>query len=357
MKKIFMRYYIVTNISMIAGLMICNGQSSQTRQDLQRQKQIQEQQSAPVQNPNSNLYAGHDPVMIRQDNIYYLFTTGGGVASSTDMVNWKREYNVFDKTPEWLTQDIIPGYKGGGRYWAPDIQYVNDTYYLYYSFSAFGKNTSVIGVAINKTLHPSDPDFTWIDHGPIIQSVPNRDMWNAIDANLIMDGNQGWLAFGSFWGGIKMVKMAPDLLSIAKPEVWYTLARQPRTFSLEDTNPGDGPIEAPFIFKRFQYFYLFVSVDYCCRGLNSDYKILVGRSMNVEGPYVDKEGKLMTQGGGTLVAQGNEHWAAVGHSAHYTIDEKTYVIMHGYDKYDNGRSKIIIREMKWDSAEWPIIDL
>jgi arabinan endo-1,5-alpha-L-arabinosidase len=334
------------------------GQASQTNQTPRPQRQRQEQQPAQTlaQNPNANLYPAHDPVMIKQDSVYYLFTTGGSVASSTDMVNWKREKPVFEKAPEWINGDMIPNFRGGS-YWAPDIQYVNGIYYLYYSFSSFAKNTSVIGVATNKTLHPTDTNFKWIDHGLVIQSIPYRDMWNAIDPNLIMDGRQGWLAFGSFWGGIKLVKLAPDLLSVAKPEVWYTVARQPRTFALDDSDPGDGTIEGAFIFKRIQYFYLFISVDYCCRGLNSDYKVLVGRSRSVTGPYVDRDGKLLSAGGGTLVAQGNAQWAAVGHSGHYNFDGKSIMIMHGYDKLDNGRSKLIIREMKWDRAEWPSIVL
>ncbi|MCX6334695.1 MAG: family 43 glycosylhydrolase [Bacteroidia bacterium] len=320
------------------------------------QNQQPQQQQANVNNPNANLWPAHDPVMIKQDSVYYLFTTGGGTAYSTDMKNWKRGPRVFEKTPEWITADMIPGFRGGG-YWAPDIQLVNGTYYLYYSFSAFGKNTSVIGVATNKTLYPADADYKWIDHGLVVQSVPNRDFWNAIDANLIMDGQQGWLAFGSFWGGIKLVKLAPDLFSIAKPEVWYTIARRPRTFELDDTDPGDGPVEAPFIYKRGQYFYLFISVDYCCRGLKSTYKVLVGRSQNIVGPYVDREGKSLSNGGGALMAQGNDYWAAAGHSAHYNFDGISYMIMHGYDKLDNGRSKLIIREMKWDSDGWPSIEL
>lgn len=320
------------------------------------QNQQSAQQQAGVNNPNAGLFPAHDPVMIKQDSIYYLFTTGGGSASGTDMKTWKRGPRVFEKTPEWLTQEMIPGFRGGG-YWAPDIQYVNGTYYLFYSFSAFGKNTSVIGVATNKTLHPYDPEFKWTDHGPVVQSVPNRDFWNAIDANLIMDGEQGWLSFGSFWGGIKMVKLSPDLFSVAKPEVWYTIARRPRTFELVDTDPGDGPVEAPFIYKRGGYFYLFISVDYCCRGLKSTYKVLVGRSLKVEGPYLDREGISLAAGGGSLVASGNENWAAVGHSAHYDFDGVSFMIMHGYDKLDNGRSKLIIREMKWDSDGWPSIEL
>lgn len=343
----------VTSICLLAGLFLINAKA---QQDTIKEVAILRSAIKYNMDSESSLVSVHDPVMIKQDSIYYLFATGGGISSSTDLIKWKREKPVFEKTPEWITPDIIPGLRRGG-YWAPDIQLVNGIYYLYYSYSAFGKNTSVIGVATNKTLHQDSPDYKWTDHGLVIQSVPNRDMWNAIDANLIVDHNQGWLVFGSFWGGMKMVKLAPDLLSVAKPEEWYTVARQPRTFALDDTDPGDGTIEAPFIMKRFQYFYLFVSLDYCCRGVNSTYYVVVGRSENIEGPYLDRDGILLTRGGGTTVAKGNERWAGVGHSAHYTMDGTTIMIMHGYDKLDNGRSKLIIREMIWDMAEWPSIDL
>jgi arabinan endo-1,5-alpha-L-arabinosidase len=304
-------------------------------------------------------YGAHDPVMIWQDSVYYLFTTGSNIpfSRSRDMVNWERAGTVFESSPSWITQDVIPNWRPNGSMWAPDVAYVNGTYYVYYSVSAFARNTSAIGVVTNTTLHPEDENYKWVDHGMVIQSVPNRDFWNAIDANLIMDGRTGWLSFGSFWGGLKMVKLAPDLLSVAQPEEWYTIARQPRTFALPDTDPGDGTVEAPHIMKRFQYFYLFVSTDYCCRGLYSDYKVTVGRSRNVEGPYVDRDGNLMSNGGGTIVAEGNQRWAATGHPAAYMIDGVSYLMFHGYDKADNGRSKLIIREMKWDRSEWPTIDL
>jgi arabinan endo-1,5-alpha-L-arabinosidase len=343
--------------------------------------------------PASTLYQTHDPELIKQDDDYYLFPTGGSISTSKDLINWKFAYNIFDKAQDWVTPDItgsnnrgggalagggngpvsftpapaLPGAAGGrggaagaprgGRVSAPDIQLVNGTYYCFYNVTAFAKNTSAIGVATNKTLHQDSPDFKWVDHGMVVQSIPNRDMWNALDANLIMDRNQGWLVFGSFWGGIKMVKLAPDLLSIAKPEVWYAIASQPRSPVLDDTDPGDGTIEGAFVYKHFQYFYLFASLDYCCRGINSDYKVVVGRSRNVEGPYVDREGKLMSRGGGTLIATGNSIWAGVGHNSAYTMDGKSIIVMHGYDKRDAGRSKLIIREMKWDRGDWPSVDL
>jgi len=124
------------------------------------------------------------------------------------MKTWKKEKPVFTKAPEWAV-DSVKGFKG--HIWAPDISYFNGEYYLYYSISAFGKNTSCIGLATNKTLNPSDPEFAWIDHGLIIQSIPNKTNWNAIDPNLIVDKNNvPYLSFGSFWDGLKMVRLTPD---------------------------------------------------------------------------------------------------------------------------------------------------
>jgi arabinan endo-1,5-alpha-L-arabinosidase len=100
------------------------------------------------------------------------------------MKHLKQQKPVFDKAPEWAVK-AIPGFRG--HIWAPDISYHNGEYYLYYSVSAFGKNTSAIGVATNKTLNPASKDLKWTDHGKLVQSVPVRDMWNAIDPNLIVD--------------------------------------------------------------------------------------------------------------------------------------------------------------------------
>lgn len=300
----------------------------------------------------------HDPVVIKQGDTFYLFCTGFGVAvwSSPDLKQWKREAPVFAEAPTWAN-DINPEFKN--HIWAPDITFHNGQYYLYYSVSAFAKNTSAIGLAVNKTLDPSSPDFKWEDKGIVIQSVPGRDLWNAIDPNLVFDeAGTPWLNYGSFWNGMKLVKLADDLKTVQNgPEDWYTISRRERSFELDDRNPGDGAVEAPFIFKKDDWYYLFVSFDYCCRGVNSTYKMVVGRSKDVKGPYLDRSGKSMFEGGGTLVLEGNADWHGVGHNSAYTFDNKDYLIFHGYDAHDNGRSKLLIREMKWDSEGWPLVKL
>ena len=289
--------------------------------------------------------SAHDPVMIKQDSLYYLFMTHGGIARSSDMENWTR-IEPAPRELKWVTDDIIPGYRGG--FWAPDIQYYDGLYYLYYSPSTFGKNTSAIGVMTNKTLHQDSPDYQWEDHGMIVQSIPGRDFWNAIDANVIYVEEEsgekaGWLAFGSFWGGLKLVKLAADMKSLAEPQEWYTIAKR----------ENSSAIEAPFIYQRNGYYYQFASIDYCCKGLESTYKTIVGRSKDVRGPYLGKDGTPMTEGGGDLIVGETDQYVAVGHCSVYDFDGKTFFVAHGYDKEDKGRSKLFIKEIQWDEEGWP----
>lgn len=297
----------------------------------------------------------HDPVMARQDGTYYIFCTGFGISvySSTDLKNWKPLPPVFKQAPEWTFQRV-EGFKG--HIWAPDISYHNGTYYLYYSVSYFEKNTSCIGLATNVTLNPSDPLFEWKDQGMVIQSVPGRDMWNAIDPNLTIDkeGNP-WLTFGSFWEGIKMVKLDKNLKDISTPQQWYTVAKRPRDFNFDEKSPGDDAIEAPFIFQKNDFYYLFVSFDFCCRGINSNYKIMVGRSKEITGPYLDKEGKKMSLGGGTVVLAGNKDFPGLGHNSVYTFDGTDYMVYHAYDASDEGKPKLKISVLNWDSDGWPYV--
>jgi arabinan endo-1,5-alpha-L-arabinosidase len=299
----------------------------------------------------------HDPVMIKAGDRYYLFCTGMGISvfSSSDRKEWKKEKSVFDSPPLWAVQ-TIPGFKG--HIWAPDISFFNGQYYLYYSVSAFGKNTSCIGVASNATLDPADKNFKWTDHGKVIQSVPGRDLWNAIDPNLAFDEtSQPWLVFGSFWSGMKLVKLNQDLKQVAKPEKWYTLSKRARDFKIKDEEAGTGAVEAPFIFRKGDYYYLFVSFDFCCRGKESTYKIVVGRSKNITGVYLDRQGVPMDEGGGSLVLEGNERWAGLGHNSVYTFDQQDYLVFHAYDSKDEGKPKLKIEKLSWDEAGWPVVSL
>jgi arabinan endo-1,5-alpha-L-arabinosidase len=306
----------------------------------------------------------HDPVIAKQGDSYYLFSTGKGIAmwSSPDLKNWKSEKPVFSEAPQWAVQEI-PSFKG--HIWAPDISFYNGTYYLYYSVSAFGKNTSCIGLVTNTTLDPSNSAYHWVDHGKIIQSFPGQTNWNAIDPNLITDkkGNP-YLVFGSFWDGLKMVKLSQDRLTVFEDiSKIPTIASRKRNVSqenppaIEDSpkDAGGNAIEAPFVFKKGKYYYLFASIDYCCKGPKSTYKMIVGRAKELSGPYVDKLGVPMTQAGGTILLEGDKNWYGVGHNSVYTFNDTDYLIFHGYDATDNGKSKLRVEKLAWDKSGWPVI--
>ena len=296
----------------------------------------------------------HDPVVAKEGDTYYLFNTGMGIGvyTSKDLKKWDRSEPVFAEKPSW-TDSVVPEFKN--HIWAPDIIEKDGTWYLYYSVSAFAKNTSAIGVVTNKTLDPESENYKWTDHGIVVRSVPDRDMWNAIDPNIVFDENDtAWMSFGSFWNGLKMVKLAENLLEIAEPEEWRSIARRERSFELDNKDPGDAALEAPFIFKKGDWYYQFLSWDLCCRGENSTYKVVVGRSKNATGPYMDKSGNPLNEGGGTLVLQGIENWYGAGHNSVYTFDGTDYMFFHAYDANDDGAPKLGIKEIEWVDG-WPTV--
>lgn len=309
----------------------------------------------------------HDPVMaLGEDGRYYCFMTGMnvGVISSADMVEWRLEPSALPETPAWA-KDTVRGYNG--HTWAPDISYHQGLWYLYYSCSTFGKNGSAIGLAVNKTLDPKSPDFRWQDQGMVIASHRGKDNWNAIDPNLIVDDEgQPWLTYGSFWDGIQLVKLSKDdyQTPISQP---VTIARRlDRTVTREEMNDstkfdieggnvieaGDNAIEAPFIFHHDGYYYLFVSFDYCCRGLSSTYKTVYGRSRTVEGPYYDKEGRPMAFGGGTFLYGPDAEHFGVGHCSAYQFGDQCYFVSHAYIKAKNGAANLFVRPLKFDADGW-----
>ena len=294
---------------------------------------------------SGNLHA-HDPVIIQQEENWYIFTTGTGISMkrSEDGTHWERYGLVFSPQPEWHKQ-LVPF--NDGTLWAPDIFYYNDKYYLYYSVSSFGSNTSAIGLATNLTLDREDPDYVWVDEGVVFQTT-DTDNYNAIDPNIVQDreGNL-WLSFGSFWSGIQLIEIDPETMKPLEGAKLKNIAAK----------PGNTAIEAPFIIEKDGFHYLFVSHEFCCRGVDSTYRIKVGRSEEITGPYVDKDGKTMLTGGGTLIDKGDNRWKGPGHNAVYIQGHSTILLNHAYDNQNFGRPTLQIRPLYWDTEGWPTLTL
>lgn len=299
---------------------------------------------------SGDLEGVHDPAIIKQADTYYVFVTNGSpgnlipIRCSQDLRNWKLCGHVFDKLPEWAAKEI-PRARAP---WAPDISLYNGKYHLYYAVSSFGSRDSAIGLATNQTLDPADPKYQWVDEGLVLRSYQDKDDWNAIDPNLFIENQRSvWLNWGSFWGGIKMRRVDPETGKLsAKDTTMYSLASRPRA------QPIGGSIEAPFLIRHGGYYYLFVSFDRCCRGVNSTYNVVVGRSRKVIGPYVDKTGKPMTEGGGSLVIEATtKNWRGPGHEAVLQERGGDYLVFHAYHG-TTGRPFLQISTMVWESG-WP----
>ncbi len=297
----------------------------------------------------------HDPVIATQGDTIYAFSTGYGVMQlhSVDLKEWTVDGPCIEVLPDWVKQHNP---EATMHLWAPDIIYANGLWHLFYCSSVFAKNISVIGHLTNKTLNRSSKDYKWEDKGLIIESIPHRDFWNAIDPNIVLCGDgSAWMTFGSFWGGIKLVRLESDLSALAEPQQWFTLSSRPRTQTLTADDPGDGAVEAPFIFKRGGWFYLFVSFDYCCRGEASTYHVVCGRSRDIQGPYEDRSGMRMDMGGGTRVdipVADNERYVAAGHCAVVSLRGHDYMALHGYPRND-GPAELMLRRLEWSDDGWP----
>lgn len=304
----------------------------------------------------------HDPVMAMEDSTYYLFATGTGIQQMTskDRHTWTvKPEPVMTVIPKW-THDSVPGFRQ--HVWAPDIIHWHGLWWLSYSCSTFGKNGSAIGLLSTRSL--TNP--LWNDEGCIVSSREDRDNWNAIDPNFIIDENDNpWMVWGSFWDGIQLIRL-DTTMHIALGEKPRTIARR---YDIRDAadiskfpdNPtsrfaGRNAIEAPFVFRHGGYYYLFVSWDYCCRGAKSNYRVAVGRSQHVSGPYLDKEGKDMSEGGGTLILEGDKQtFEAAGHCAVYHFGGQDIFICHGYSLAHNGASILVECPIEWTSDGWPIL--
>jgi arabinan endo-1,5-alpha-L-arabinosidase len=231
---------------------------------------------------------------------------------------------------------------------------------MYYSVSTFGSQHSLIAFAVNKTLDPSSPDYKWEDQGIVLESHPDHTDYNAIDSALFVDHDgKTYLYWGSYWTGIKAVEVDPKTGKPFKyrdgelkiPDGYLAVARR--------ASNRDTSIEAPYVVRHNDYYYLFTSWGSCCNGVQSTYRIMVGRSTSPLGPFVDRDGKRLDEGGGTLVLESTDKWKGTGHNGFFRTSSGTgqsgWLILAAYnaDAPEIGR-QTQIRPLHWDENDWPV---
>ncbi|HEY4785578.1 MAG TPA: glycoside hydrolase family 43 protein, partial [Bacteroidales bacterium] len=270
----------------------------------------------------------HDPCIIKEGSTWWSFQTGTGVGVkySSNGLNWTQGVQRFASELSWW-RTYAPN-MGSNDVWAPDCFYYNGRYWLYYSVSEFGKNNSAIGLTSCSSIAKGD----WRDDGMVVSTKSGSSAANAIDPNVTQDASGNlWLSYGSWFDGIKLVKLSTS-----------TMKPTGSTYSLAKRSNG---IEGSDIVYNGGYYYLFVSIDKCCLGVNSTYKIAYGRSTSITGPYTAQDGTAMLSGGCTVFDSGNSRWIGPGGQDIYKNGSSYVIIRHAYDATDNGTPKMLINDL------------
>ncbi len=293
----------------------------------------------------------HDPSVIEVEGRYAAFGTGEQgiyrgailVKTSPDGVNWADAGAIGKGVPKWAIQAL--GYQPI-NVWAPSISRRGGTFFLYYALSTFGGNASAIGLMTNPSFDPAKPGDGWRDQGLVLESTP-RDDFNAIDPFRIdLADGRAFLAFGSFWSGVKLRELDPATGKLIRDDT--------PTFALASRNGG--AVEASSILEHEGKFYLFVSFDQCCKGVASTYNIRIGRADRIEGPYRDRDGGDMAEGGGSLMLATTGRFIGPGGQEAVKTLHGEMLAYHYYDGADGGASKLQFSPLRWTPDGWPELD-
>lgn len=269
----------------------------------------------------------HDPSTIAEcDGKFYTFGTGGGGLISED--GW-----------HWFGGAVRPG---GGA--APDVLKIGNRYLVIYGATGGGLGGGHKGTILtmwNKTLDPKSENFKYTDAIEVASSAENEDQ-DAIDPGLLLDPTTGrlWVSYGTYFGYIRIIELDPKTGKRMEGNVAKNIAID---------------CEATDLIYRNGWYYLLGTHGTCCDGVNSTYNIVVGRSRNVTGPYMDNVNRDMLEGGGRMVIAAGNRVTGPGHFGRTIIDEGVEIMSCHYEAdYDqSGRSVLGIRPLLWKN-DWPM---
>lgn len=277
-----------------------------------------------------------DPTIIRVGDYFYLYGTGGitTVFKSKNLVDWEYVGNAF-------TAEDRPDFEPNAGMWAPDINYINGQYVLYYAMSVWGgQQTCGIGVAVSS--HPEGPFKIVSDKGKMFRSN-EIGVQNSIDACIIEDNGQKYMFWGSF-NGIYATQITDDGLRVKDMQ--------------SKTRIAGNWFEAAYVHKRGNYFYLFASIGSCCDGDNSTYTTVVGRSQNLLGPYVNKSGKEMMYDNYEVVIKGDDLFVGPGHNSRIIQDDAgtDWMLYHTYIMGETSKGRVLaLDRVDWSEDGWPSV--
>ncbi|MGI4886681.1 MAG: family 43 glycosylhydrolase [Janthinobacterium lividum] len=284
------------------------------------------------------LPGAHDPsTIVKRNGVYHVWATGDQVyhLTSTDLVNWTPAATVFaaGTWPGWINT-YVAGFKG--NFWAPECVFMNGKYYLYYSCS-LGQRPCAIGVATSTDL------TTWTDQGMVVYS-DNATPYGCIDPAVFTDAQgKAWMAFGSHLSGNWLVQLDPATGKRLDANIKNIAGASPYCEN-----------EASYVMQHGGYYYLFYNKGICCAGVTSTYYVQMGRSLAPGGPYLDKNGVDLLQGGGSDFLVGQSNYVGPGQVGLFIENGVNYLTYHYYNARANGAPTLGIGSLGWDAATgWP----
>lgn len=298
-------------------------------------------------NPVITFSSVADPTVIRTDEGFYLYATQTNsywipIYFSKDLVNWEFKRSAFRKATR-PTEDVLPG---GGAFWAPEIRYINGKYVLYFSWAKWGDGS----ISYTAVATSDSPVGDFLNAKPLL--ITDDFGSNCIDQFYYEEDGKKYMFVGSF-NGIYVTELTDDGLSVKRgADGKPVLKKQVCGRAFEGTN----------IYKKGKYYYLFASINNCCpnNGMDSKYKVVVGRSENLLGPYVDRKEKDMLDNSWELVLEGDgETFFGPGHNSIIIPDDAgtDWMIYHSYVKENGtvgGRLGMLDR-IVWSADGWPTI--
>lgn len=312
---------------------------------------------APLAVAGSGIHV-HDPDMIQDaGGVFWLYGTQNTLASSPDMATFSAAA-AGDILPDfgWWGSENTTGTNGRADIWAPSVMYANGMYYQYYAVptydppSTVDANQSAAVIALATSTSPSGP---WTDAGKVIASCGTASgcttTYNAIDPAPYVDttGNR-WLAFGSWHDGIHVLQLDPSTgLRLASNTTLYDIAKR---------GAGEeGPFILPYTAAGTLYYYYFASINVCCQGINSTYRIIVGRSTSPTGPFHDRGGIDLMDGGGTILLSTHGTIYGPGGQSVLLVGSRPVIVYHYYDGANNGTPTLGMNDLQFDSDGWPSV--
>lgn len=297
----------------------------------------------------------HDPTVVAFKGRYLCFSTSGDgfgvLRTSKDLKTWKVWGPILPEFPRWLSDKYRTR-----SLWAPDVVVLGDKLRMYYSVSGWGTNRSVIGLAECENFDPDQPQKGWRDLGLVIESRPDQETYNAIDPEVIVTPEgEHWMFFGSYFAGIQLVELDPATGKLKAPD------HPSAQCVARNTEEKGNPLEGAAVGYRDGYYYLFVSYGLAAQGVRSTYRMMVGRSRTVTGPYLDQAGRSMVEGGHTTMLKTSPPMFSPGHSDFFRDEKGTWwTPYHFYDgrrKWHGdvwGMPTLQIREVIWSRDGWPL---